>query len=73
MNFNYVEYVEYYQDRAGEWRWRRVIKHAGDTDILSESGEGYTKKSHMLMMAERLNPDVEIKERKEYVGRESHE
>lgn len=63
MQFNYSEYVEYYKDGNDEWRWRRVVKHAGDTDIISESGEGYTKKSHMLMIAERLNPDVEIRER----------
>lgn len=33
---------EFYQDKAGQWRWR--VKHSNGR-ILADSGEGYSRKS----------------------------
>lgn len=35
-------HVEYYQDAAGEWRWRVV---AANGQIVGVPGEGYTRKA----------------------------
>jgi len=45
-----------YQDKAGEWRWRRV---APNGDILADSGEGYSRLSDAERAASRafLAPD----------------
>ena len=38
-------HVEYYQDSAGEWRWR---KRAANGEVVSVSGEGYTQRADVL-------------------------
>jgi len=45
-----------YQDRSGEWRWKRV---AGNGEIIADSGEGYTRLSDAERAASRafLGPD----------------
>ena len=30
--------IEFYQDKANEWRWRAV---ADNNDVIADSGEGY--------------------------------
>lgn len=37
-----IPIVEYYQDHAGEWRWRFV----SNGRIMADSAEGYVKKSN---------------------------
>jgi uncharacterized protein YegP (UPF0339 family) len=34
--------LEYYEDKAGEWRWRRK---AGNGEIIGASSEGYKSKT----------------------------
>lgn len=45
-----------YQDKAGEWRWKRV---AANGEIIADSGEGYTRLSDAERAASRafLAPD----------------
>ena len=45
-----------YQDKAGEWRWKRV---APNGDIIADSGEGYSRLSDAERAASRafLAPD----------------
>jgi uncharacterized protein YegP (UPF0339 family) len=45
-----------YQDKAGEWRWKRI---AGNGEIIADSGEGYTRLSDAERAASRafLAPD----------------
>ena len=38
-------HIEYYQDDTEEWRWR---KRAGNGEIVSTSGEGYTTRADVL-------------------------
>lgn len=37
--------AEVYLDQAGEWRWRL---RAGNSRIIADSGEGYTKQADCL-------------------------
>lgn len=45
-----------FQDKAGEWRWKRV---AGNGEIIATSGEGYTRLSDAERAASRafMAPD----------------
>jgi uncharacterized protein YegP (UPF0339 family) len=45
--------LELYQDKAGEWRWRRVAKNG---EVVADSGEGYTRKSDAVEAARREFP-----------------
>lgn len=42
---------EFYQDNAGEWRWRR--KAAGNHTIVGASSEGYKNRSDCVANARR--------------------
>jgi len=46
-----------YQNEAGEFRWKLV---AGNSEIISDSAEGYRHKGYTISMAEKLNPDAEL-------------
>jgi uncharacterized protein YegP (UPF0339 family) len=48
--------VEVYRDFAGEWRWRRKNPNG---NIVSDSGEGYVRKSDAIGAAHAVNVDVE--------------
>ncbi len=45
-----------YQDKAGEWRWKRV---AGNGEIIADSAEGYTRMADAERAASRafMAPD----------------
>ena len=40
-----------YQDKSGEWRWRRV---APNGEIIADSSEGYVSMSNAERAAERV-------------------
>ena len=40
-----------YQDKQGEWRWRRV---AANNKIIATSGEGYKNLNHCFAMVRRM-------------------
>lgn len=42
--------VEYYEDKRGEWRWRRIAKNG---EIVGASSEGYTEKKDAQKNARR--------------------
>lgn len=48
--------IEVFQDKAGEFRWRR---RAGNSQIISTSGEGYTTKRNALHGLRLANADME--------------
>jgi uncharacterized protein YegP (UPF0339 family) len=48
--------VEIYPDAAGEWRWRRL---ATNGEVVSDSGEGYVRKTDAIGAAHAVNVDVE--------------
>lgn len=50
--------VEVYQDRADEWRWRRVVKRGGKT--VADGSEGYRRPSGAEKAALRENPGIEV-------------
>lgn len=50
--------VEVYQDRKGEWRWRRVVKRGGKT--VADGSEGYRRPSGAEKAALRENPGIEV-------------
>ena len=54
--------VHYFKDASGDWRWHRK---ADNSEIVSESGEGYKNLQDCLDMATALNPDVVIKPHEE--------
>ena len=47
------DYVVVYQDRADKWRWQR--RHPNG-NIVSDSGQGYTRKWYAKLRARVLNP-----------------
>jgi uncharacterized protein YegP (UPF0339 family) len=53
--------VEVYQDRSGEWRWRRL---AANEKVVADSAESYTREADALEAARRENPEylVEVVE-----------
>lgn len=51
------DFVEVYKDEAGEYRWRRKSRNG---KILSDSGEGYKRRSDCLKQAIRCNRDQEL-------------
>lgn len=54
-------WVEFYKDRRGEWRWRRIRQWESlPPDIVADGGEGYDKRSEGLRAARRENPDYKI-------------
>jgi uncharacterized protein YegP (UPF0339 family) len=57
-----TDFVEVFADDAGEYRWHRK---AGNGEIISDSGEGYTDGAYAVKMAARLNMGVEIRVPKE--------
>lgn len=46
---------EYYEDKAGEWRWR--VKHQNG-NILAGSSEGYKNKQDMLDVIDNLVNEI---------------
>lgn len=50
--------VEVWQGKQQLWWWHRK---AGNNRIVSDCGEGYTRRSHCLRMAKELNPGVKIR------------
>lgn len=46
-----AESVEFYKDKAGEWRWRAV---AGNQEIVGTSGEGYKNEQDAVTEARQL-------------------
>jgi len=55
--------IEYYKDKAGEWRWRLRSKANGK--ILAVGSEGYVSKSFMLRQLDDLQFDFEYAQREE--------
>lgn len=54
------DYLILYQDKGGEWRWRR---RAANHETISDSGEGYTTKLGAVVAAIRANgEELELKE-----------
>jgi uncharacterized protein YegP (UPF0339 family) len=52
-----MDVVHFYQDVAGEWRWRRKSENG---ENVSESGEGYQNRSDCDSIARDVNgEDVE--------------
>lgn len=54
-----MDKTEVYQDKAGEWRWRRK---APNGEIIADSNEGYDSKWNAQRAAERVfrnDPEVE--------------
>ena len=49
-----------YQDKAGEWRWKRV---AGNGEVVADSGEGYSRERDAYRAAQAFvapdSPEVE--------------
>lgn len=50
-----MDTLEIYIDAAEEWRWRR---QAPNGQIISVSGEGYTRRGDAEEAARRANPDL---------------
>ena len=48
--------LEVFEDKAGEFRWRRK---AGNSQVISTSGEGYPRKRDALRGLELANSDME--------------
>jgi uncharacterized protein YegP (UPF0339 family) len=46
---------EYYEDKAGEWRWR--LKHQNG-NIIADSSEGYKNKQDMLDVINNLVNEI---------------
>lgn len=46
--------IELYQDKKGEWRWRR---HASNGKIVGASSEGYRARADAEANASRSNPN----------------
>lgn len=44
-------YTEFYEDAAGEWRWRLV---AGNGKIIADSAEGYASRSNAMRAWRRV-------------------
>jgi uncharacterized protein YegP (UPF0339 family) len=59
-------YIEWYRDRANEFRWRR--KGRGNRRTEADSGEGYKNKGDMLESVRRQFPDDEIIEEGEHLA-----
>lgn len=49
--------VDVYEDKRGEWRWRR---RARNNKTVSESGEGYSRENDALTAAARTNPGTPV-------------
>ena len=53
--------LDVYQDKGGEFRWRKVAERGNLPDeIVSEGGEGYSSRSGAVDAAQRENPGLEI-------------
>lgn len=46
---------EYYEDKAGEWRWR--LKHQNG-NIVADSSEGYKNRQDMLDVIDNLVNEI---------------
>lgn len=51
------ERVKVYRDVGGQWRWSRL---AANGRIISDSGEGYTRRWSAKRAAKRANPGIRI-------------
>lgn len=49
------DYTELYEDKAGEYRWRRK---AGNHEIIAVSGESFYSKASASRSAKRVFPTV---------------
>lgn len=47
--------IEVYPDASNEWRWRRK---APNGEVISDSGEGYTRRVDAELAAARANPEL---------------
>ncbi len=45
------ERFQFYQDKAGLWRWRLV---AGNGRIIADSGEGYARRHDVIRAAAKI-------------------
>lgn len=52
-----MDTTEVYEDAAGEHRWRRKSENG---EIVSDSAEGYVKRSYCIEQAEELNPGTTL-------------
>ena len=52
--------LEFYQDKANEWRWRAIGMNG---EKVANCGEGYKNKSDCVSIAERLFSNATIDER----------
>ncbi len=50
--------VETYRDDRGKFRWRLVA--ANGSDVLADSGQGYTERNKAKRIALSLFPDVTV-------------
>lgn len=50
--------LDVYEDRAGEWRWRRVAE--GNNEPISASNEWFATEYNARRAAERANPDFAL-------------
>jgi len=59
------ERIEVYEDKSGEWRWRKI---AGNNERTADSGEGYETYHGAFAAAERErkhSPEIPIHEAEE--------
>lgn len=52
-------YVEMYEDAAGGWRWRKI--GANHSDVVSDSGQSYTRSNDVLSAARREHPNLDLR------------
>ena len=52
-----AERVEVFKDKSSEFRWRHL---ATNQNIVSESGEGYSRLIDAVRMAKQENPGVPV-------------
>lgn len=51
-------YVELFEDAAGAWRWR---ERAANGQVISTSGESFTRRWSARRAAKNAHPGVEIR------------
>lgn len=50
--------IETYKDSAGEFRWR--LRAANGSDVLADSGQGYSERNKARKIAVSLFPGVKV-------------
>jgi uncharacterized protein YegP (UPF0339 family) len=59
VNERLVDFIDVYEDAAGEWRWRAKSRNG---NVVADSGEAYVSRADALAMAKHLFPEAEIRE-----------